>query len=104
MRDALYTAMQAYATDVAGSGIVYESHSYPYFFNDLNGNGEADPEEVDRANGFASFTPELLRSVYNLQYALKDPGAYAHNGIYTVQILYDSINEVGGDVSAMTRP
>ncbi|MCO5206386.1 MAG: cytochrome c family protein [Anaerolineae bacterium] len=104
MRTALYAALQEYATNTVGAGILYDANSYPYFFNDLNGNGEADPDEINGGNGYSTWTPNLLRAAYNYQYAAKDPGAYAHNGPYVVQILYDSINGVGGDVSAMTRP
>jgi hypothetical protein len=104
MRAALYAAIQAYATNTVGSGILYDSHSYPYFFNDLNGNGELDADEANGGNGYSTWTPALLRAAYNYQYAMKDTGAYAHNGIYTTQVLYDSINGIGGDVSGMTRP
>jgi hypothetical protein len=102
--ETLYAVMQAYATSQAGVGIVYDSHAYPYFFNDTNGNGVADPEELQRTNGFNSWTPRLLRGAYNYQYASKDPGAYAHNGPYIIQTLQDSIEDLGGDVSGMIRP
>ena len=104
LREMLYVAMQDYAANTAGSGIVYDSHSYPYFFNDLNGNGEVDEDEVDRANGFNTWTPSLLRAAYNYQYASKDPGAFAHNGQYIVQVLQDSLENLGVDVSGMIRP
>ncbi|MDX1616311.1 MAG: cytochrome c3 family protein [Candidatus Promineifilaceae bacterium] len=105
MTDALYAAIQAYVAGVDGAAaIVYDSHSYPYFFTDLNENGEADPDEANYGNRYATWTPTLLRAAYNYQYAQKDPGAFAHNGQYVLQVLYDSINAVGGDVSAMTRP
>ena len=92
MAEALYAAMQTYAENTAGvDPIVYDSHAYPYFFNDAG----------DR---YSTFTPALLRAAYNYQYAQKDPGAYAHNGQYVLQVLYDTINGVGGDTSAMTRP
>jgi hypothetical protein len=87
----LYSAMQAYATDVVGTGIVYDAHSYPYFFDDA---GER----------FTTFTPSLLKAAYNYQYAEKDPGGFAHNGKYIIQLLIDSIEAVDGDVSAYTRP
>ena len=48
-------------------------------------------------------TPNLLRAAYNYQDSQKEPGAYAHNPSYILQILYDSINAVNGDVAAMTR-
>jgi hypothetical protein len=92
MTEALYVAIQEYANATEGvSGIEYDAHSYPYFFDDA---GER----------YATWTPRLLRAAYNYQYAHKDPGAFAHNPEYLLQVLYDSIEDVGGDVSGMTRP
>ena len=99
MREALYTAIQAYATDVAGMPIVYDAHAYPYWFADADGNGRINDEE----GAFASWTPNLLRAAYNYQDSQKDPGAFAHNSSYVLQILYDSIQAVDGDVAGMTR-
>ena len=82
LHDALYVAMQEYSAAEVGSTILYDAHSYPYFFNDTNDNSELDEEEVDRANGFNTWTPRLLRAAYNYQFAMKDPGAFAHNGPY----------------------
>ena len=100
MADALYAAIQNYAATTAGTALLYDSHAYPYFFADANANGTVDEGE----EGFASWTPNLLRAAYNYQYVQKDPGAFAHNGKYVLQFLYDSIEAVSGDVSAMTRP
>jgi hypothetical protein len=92
MTEALYAAIQAYAESTEGtSAIVYDAQSHPYFFDDA---GER----------YATWTPALLRAAYNYQYAQKDPGAFAHNPKYLIQVLYDSIEHVGGDVSGMTRP
>jgi hypothetical protein len=102
--DELYAAMQAYAADVAGTPIVYDSHSYPYFFVDTNGNGEPDPDEANFGNRYATWTPRLLRAAYNYQYVTKDPGAFAHNGKYIIQVLHDSLADLGADVSGMVRP
>ena len=97
MTDALYAAMQAYASSTAGvDPIVYDSHAYPYFFVDA-GDGVA-------GDRYSTWTPALLKGAYNYQYAQKDPGAFAHNGKYVIQVLYDTIQALGGDVSAMTRP
>ncbi len=104
MRDTLLAAMQKYATDTVGSGIVYSDASYPYFFVDTNGNGTADAEEINSDNAFTTWTPRLLRAAYNYQYSGKDPGAFVHNGQYILQTVYDSIENIGGDVSGMTRP
>ena len=104
MRDDLYVAMQAYATESVGTGVVYDSHSHPYFFIDTNGNGEVDADEVNSGNRYNTWTPRLLRAAYNYQYVQKDPGAFTHNAPYILQVLYDSIEDIGGDVSAMMRP
>lgn len=104
LKEALYTALQAYSVETIGTGVVYDSHRHPYFFTDTNGNGVADPDEVNSGNRYASWTPRLLRAAYNFQYVSKDPGAYAHNGMYIVQVLYDSLEDIGADVSALVRP
>lgn len=99
MRDVLLAAITEYAANVAGTPIIYNAGRYPYWFGDANGNGEIDSEE----GAFAAWTPNLLRAAYNYQDSLKDPGAYAHNGSYILQILYDSINAVNGDTTGMER-
>ncbi len=103
MAAALYEAIKAYSAGI-GFPVVYESHSYPYFFADLNGDGEATPDEANYGNRYGTWTPNLLEAAYNYQYALKDPGGFTHNGKYVLQLLYDSIVAVGGDVSGLTRP
>jgi ferredoxin len=104
MLEVLYTQLQAYAADEVGTPIVYDSHSHPYFFTDTNGNGEPDPDETTGENQYNTWTPRLLRAAYNYQYVQKDPGAFVHNGVYITQVLQDSIEDLGGDVSGMLRP
>jgi len=103
-QELLYAAIQKYATDVAKSPLVYDANSYPYFFIDTNANGVADPDELSSSNSYASWTPNLLRAAYNYQWVQKDPGAFVHNGKYILEILYDSIQAVRGDVTKLTRP
>ena len=92
MSEALYACIQEYATSTEGvSGIEYDSHAYPYFFD----------EEGER---YSTWTPALVKAAYNYQYAQKDPGAGAHNAKYVLQALYDSMEALGCDVSGMTRP
>ncbi|MBE7470328.1 MAG: hypothetical protein DPW09_12930 [Anaerolineae bacterium] len=100
MREALYAAVQDYAETEAGAALVYNPQSYPYFFADANGNGEAD----DGEGAYSAWTPRLLQAAYNYQYSSKDPGAFAHNGLYILQVVYDSLEDLGADVSGMTRP
>ncbi len=104
MQEKLYTAFQAYATRTVKVGIVYSASDYPYFFKDTNSNGEPDTDELNSNNSYNAYSPRLLRAAYNYQWSIKDPGAYSHNPRYIMQVLYDSIRDLGGDVSGMTRP
>jgi len=65
-----------------------------------------DADEANAKNGYASWTPNLLRAAYDYQYSVKDPGVFAHNADYILQVLYDSIEAVGGKdaVAKFTRP
>jgi len=104
LREALYKAIVDYAKTKVGTAIVYSPVAYPYWFTDTNGNGQADPDEVKSENVYNRWTPRLLQAAYNYQYATKDPGQFAHNGKYILQVLYDSLESMGADVSGMTRP
>jgi hypothetical protein len=108
LRSQLYGAITAYAKTVAKKDIVYNADAFPYFFIDTNSNGTADKEEIRPANKFDVWTPRLLKAAYNYQFVTKDPGAFAHNPTYTLQILYDSLADLGAkasvDVSRAKRP
>jgi len=103
LSEKLYAAMQAYASSKS-QGILYDAHAYPYFFLDANGDGKADVDDKGSPIAYNAFTPKLLKAAYNYQYAQKDPGAYVHNFAYVAQALYDSIEDLGGDVKGLTRP
>ncbi len=102
-RTALYAAVQAYAEKKAGTAIVYDAATYPYFFVDANKDGKPDTNDTGNI-GYNAWTPRLLEAAYNYQYSIKDPGAFAHNPQYVMQFLYDSIKDLGGDVSKLKRP
>ena len=109
LHEKLGEAIRLYAKDVSGKPVVYDSHAYPYFFNDLNGNGTADPDEAKFPNSYKSWTPRLLRAAYNYQFLAKEPGAYAHNPRYAIQLAYDSLEDLASrvtavDLAGMTRP
>jgi predicted CXXCH cytochrome family protein len=104
----LGAAMRSYAAEIIGAPAIYAG-SYPYFFNDTNGNGAADADEIAYPNRYNSWTPRLVRAAYNYQFVAVEPGAYTHNPHYVLQILYDSIEniaDVTGSVSTegLTRP
>jgi hypothetical protein len=94
LNESLYAALQDYAATVIGTPIVYEGSAFPYFFIDTNANGVADDDEVNYGNRYVDWTPRLVRTVYNYNYVLNDPGAYAHNPRYVLQLLYDGIEDL----------
>jgi hypothetical protein len=90
LAEALLAEIQAYG-EANGGAISYDAHAYPYWFG-------AD------GKGYATWTPRLVRAAFNYQYVQKDPGKYVHNPKYVMQFLIDSIADLGGNVSAFTRP
>lgn len=94
--EALWNAIYTYTAETVGTPIAYDAHAYPYWFIDSNGNGTTDPDEANYGNQYVTWTPNLLRAAYNYQFAQKDPGKFAHNADYMLQVLYDSIEAVGG--------
>jgi hypothetical protein len=108
LHEKLGEAITLYASQVTGKAIVYDSHAYPYFFNDLNENGAPDSDEAIYPNRYQSWTPRLLRAAYNYQFVAKDPGAYAHNPRYALQLVYDSLEDLAAktdvEMSGLSRP
>jgi len=90
LQESLLAEIQKYAEGTAGAPITYDAATHPYF---LGADGKA----------YANWTPRLLKAAYNYQVSVKDPGAFAHGNKYIVQLLYDSIEDLGGDVSKFTR-
>lgn len=93
----LLTAIQAYAKEKAGVAIAYNPAAYPYWFVDADGDGAVGEAEKDR---YATWTARLLKAAYNYQVSVKDPGAFAHNGKYIIELLYDSIEDLNSVISA----
>ena len=108
LHQALNKAIQEYAAKKGGKPIVYDAHAYPYFFNDKNTDGMISGGEAIYPNRYQDWTPRLLQAAYNYQFVAKDPGAYAHNPYYVLQLLYDSIEslseQVKVDMAGMQRP
>jgi hypothetical protein len=103
LRDVLYVEIQKYAKAKAGTGITYNPDVYPYWFVDANGDDKAD--EVDgKTTAYTTWTPRLLKAAYNYNFVRKNPGAAVHNGKYVIQIIVDSIEDIGGDVTKFVRP
>ena len=104
LHEALYNTIKAYAVQIIGIPIVYDLETHPYFFIDSNGNGILDAGENVEENIYNAWTPRLLRAAYNYNYVTHDPGAYAHNSDYVLQVIYDSLADLGGDVARFSRP
>jgi hypothetical protein len=90
LQTTLLAEIQKYALAKGGAEIKYDAATYPYF---MGADGKAYP----------SWTPRLLKAAYNYQVSIKDPGAFAHGNKYIVQLLFDSISDLGGDVSTFAR-
>jgi hypothetical protein len=45
-----------------------------------------------------------MKASFNYQLSRKEPGAWAHNFDYMVQLLYDGIADLGGNTTTLTRP
>ncbi len=103
LQEILYAQMQVYAKEKTGVGLVYDVAAYPYFFADADGDGVPDQNAEGASVRFTTWTVRLLKAAFNYQVSLKDPGAFAHGNKYIVQLLHDSIEDLGGDVSALVR-
>lgn len=100
----LLATIQTYAAEVAGAPVVYDGTRYPYFFLDANGDAVADEAEGNPIT-YNAWTPRSLRTAYNWKLVSADPGSYAHNPAYALELLYDSIADLsealGTDVEAL---
>jgi hypothetical protein len=103
----LLLAIQAYATANSPARIAYDPATYPYWFKDLNANGVVDANEAVNSNRFNVFDNALLKAAYNYQVVQKEPCGYIHNAKYHIQLLFDSIADLGGSTvspTVLTRP
>ncbi|QOR40816.1 polyheme membrane-associated cytochrome C [Billgrantia diversa] len=91
LRTRLGEAIVLYAEEVTGRPVGYAADTFPYFFADTDGDGSISPDEAIFPNRYQSWTPRLLKAAYNYQFAKKDPGAFAHNPGYMLQLLHDSL-------------
>ncbi len=89
----LLDMVKTYASDVAGAPMIYDGTRYPYFFSDANGDGVADQNE-GRPVTYGAWTPRSLRAAYNWKLVTADPGNFAHNPPYMLELLYDTIEDL----------
>jgi hypothetical protein len=91
----LWAAIEAYAAANMLGPIFYDAHAYPYFMKALPGG---------YGNRFTNWDYAIALAAFNYQYWQKEPGAWAHNTEYILQLLYDSIEDLGGNLAGLTRP
>jgi len=96
LRAKLLTALQRYCQEITGVCIAYDANAYPYFYVDTNCNGIVDEGETGRYN---KWTARTVKASYNYQFATKDPGGFAHNAKFIIQLLYDSIEDLNSAIS-----
>lgn len=98
-------AIMSYAKMISAAPLIYSDQTYPYFFNDSNENGAVEEDEAIFPNRYSSWTPRLLAAAYNYQFVAKDPGGFAHNPHYVMQILIDSVENLRGQtIAGSMRP
>jgi hypothetical protein len=103
----LLASIQRYGAENADR-ICYGT-SYPYWFKDTDADGSCNAAESAFGNGYTRWTPRLQKAAYNFQMAKVDPGSFAHNAKYIIQLLHDSVNDMNGglavpyDTSALER-
>jgi len=104
MEELLLASMTKYSAETLKKPLGINFDSHPYGFNDTNNDGKIDEAEAKRDNAYSTYSPRLLRAAFNLFFVHKEPGAYVHNAKYALQLLYDSIEDLGGSVAGLTRP
>ncbi len=101
MRAALYTQIKSYAASTVLFPAVYDGSTNPYWFRDTNGNGVKDSNET---TGYNKFDAKLLKAAYNYHVSVQEPHGYIHNHRYILQLLYDSLQDLGATMTPYTRP
>lgn len=108
MHARLGDAIQRYAAETSGVGVVYASSAYPYFFIDSDGDGSVSEGESAYPNRYQTWTPRLLKAAYNYQLVAKEPAIFTHNPHYALQLLFDSLESlserVDVDMNGLARP
>ena len=87
----LLRRMNLYALGTEGVELLKYGDGRPYFFNEAG-------EE------YSTWTPRLLQAAFNYHYVAKEPGGYAHHSRYQLQLIHDSLEDLGTDARLLTRP
>jgi predicted CXXCH cytochrome family protein len=93
LKDKLLAAITRYGVE-KNAPLCYDAHKHPYWYKDSNGDGACNADEAMSANSYKSWTARLAKAAFNYQIASKDPGAFAHNAKYIMQLMFDSIADL----------
>jgi predicted CXXCH cytochrome family protein len=99
LRGKLLAAISTYGAEHK-TPVCYHPSTYPYWFVDGNGDGTCGADEARSDNAFAGWTARLTRAAYNYQLSVKDPGNFAHNAKYVIELLFDSITDLNTALAA----
>jgi hypothetical protein len=101
IRAALYVQIKSYASATIHFPIVYDENASSYWYRDTNGNGTRESGETTAYN---KFDAKLLKAAYNYHMSVKEPHTYIHNYKYMLELLYDSLEDLGTTMTPYTRP
>ena len=93
LRDELLLTVQRYGAE-RDAPLCYSEVTHPYWFIDTDADGACSSSEALSDNAYAAWTARLVKATYNYQMATKDPGAFAHNAKYILELLHDSIEDL----------
>ena len=99
----LMTAIQS-SSRTTGSAICYHPERYPYWMKDTDSDGVCGDDEAGASNAYEIWTEPMLRASCNYQVVSRQRGAWAHNFDYAAQLIIDSIEVLGADVTRYARP
>ncbi len=97
MAERLLASIQRYGAE-RNQRLCY-ANANPYWFKDTDGDGACSEAEAAGSNRYASWSPRLQKAAYNYQLAKVDPGAFAHNAKYILQLLHDSTQDLNEGIS-----
>jgi len=97
LRERLLAGMQRYGAE-HNQRLCYTSVN-PYWFKDTDGDGTCAESEAVATNRYAPWTPRLQKAAFNYQLSRVDPGNFAHNAKYVIQLLHDSTAAVNAGLS-----
>jgi hypothetical protein len=105
----LYSRILAYAPTEGQGPIVLDAHASPYWYKDDGAGGGVAGDGIRQAGettrySYAKNPGKLVKACYNYLLYERDPGAWAHNGFYQIQLMIDSLEDIGGDLTGLNRP